>query len=78
MTSCFVYRLCRLVEVLGGRTGDDSCLKDAKFPADSRAARVHNVQLALDAAAACGVELPGRWNALSGEFLLLLLFRTGD
>ena len=58
-------RLCRLVEVLGGRTGDDSCLKDAKFPADSRAARVHNVQLALDAAAACGVELPGRWKALS-------------
>ena len=78
MTSCFVYRLCRLVEVLGGRAGDDSCLKDAKFPADSRAARVHNVQLALDAAAACGVELPGRWNALSGEFLLLLLFRMGD
>ena len=29
-------RLCRLVEVLAGAVGDDGCVRDAKFPADSR------------------------------------------
>ena len=58
-------RLCRLVEVLAGAIGDDGCVMDAKFPADSRAARTHNVRLALDAARACGVELPGKWKDVS-------------
>lgn len=58
-------RLCRLVEVLAGAVGDDGCVRDAKFPADSRAARTHNVRLALDAAVAAGVELPGKWKDVS-------------
>ena len=58
-------RLCRLVEVLAGAVGDDGCVKDAVFPADSRAARTRNVRLALDAAKACGVELPGKWKDVS-------------
>ena len=54
-------RLCRLVEVLSGRCGDKSVLRAAKFPATSRAARLHNVAAALAAAKDCGVELPASW-----------------
>ena len=55
-------RLCRLVDVLGERRGDDSAVAAARFPATSRAAKLHNVRVALDAAAKLGVELPSDWS----------------
>ena len=55
-------RLCRLVDVLGERRGDDSAVAAARFPATSRAAKMHNVRVALDAATKLGVELPADWS----------------
>ena len=54
-------RLCRLVEVLSDRCGEKSVLRQVRFPATSRAARLHNVAAALAAARECGVELPASW-----------------
>ena len=50
-------RLCRLVENMSERRGDDGVMRRVKFPAESRAAKAHNVRAALDTAASCGVAL---------------------